>query len=211
MTGKEVLKLEVKDLMELVNKDTVAGMKVEDVAKKLGIGDKTLRNRAKAGGYKYNPNAKQYILAGNNEEITLNNNPVARNKKVIRSKKAITKEEQPSNNEGISEETISNDKGLEALSTEEIKELRELLKIKEQLLLIAGITQDKGITRNNKGITILDAVNLDKSHRKKATFNMDLELLDILNIYEKESSVSKSDVVNIALIEYFKTRGINKK
>lgn len=215
MNKEEFLGLEIKDQIEHINQRTKEGLKVSEVAQELGMGDKTLRNRIKKAGYVFSRPDSIYIYlgeeGGNNEGITGNNKSVSSNKKVIRNKKVITQEEPQGNNEGITKEEARPEEEKKCFSDEELKGLKELLEVKEQLFLIAGITQDKGITSNNKGITIFDTINLNKSNRKKATFNMDLDLLEILNIYEKESDISKSDVVNVALMEYFKARGIKKK
>jgi len=53
---------------------------------------------------------------------------------------------------------------------------------------------------------------MDRSNRKKATFNMNIELLNELEKYNDNPNISKSDIVNIAIKEYLKgnNNGITK-
>lgn len=121
-------------------------------------------------------------ISGNNDGITKRNNS------------GISKKTKEGNNIGIPKEYKP------LFSSKEVLELRELLRVKDKLIDIA-----KG---NNKGITTL---NIDRSNRKKATFNMDMELLEELKKYEGNSTISKSDVVNIALRQYLNNNGITKE
>ena len=111
------------------------------------------------------------------------------------------------NNTGITKESkernnivIPKEEGKALFSSEEVRELKELLRVKDKLISIAE--------GNNKGIIILD---IDRSNRKKATFNMDMELLEELKKYEGNSNISKSDIVNIALKQYLNNNGITKE
>lgn len=110
---------------------------------------------------------------------------IENNEEIIKeTSKKIIKEEKSNNN---------------FLTKEEIKGLKELLAAKEKLLDIA-------ITSGNKmGITIIDISNIDRSNRKKATFNMNIELLNRLEDYNSNPNISKSDIVNIAINEYLKS------
>lgn len=101
------------------------------------------------------------------------------------------KREKPSGKPSVESET--DDKV--DFTEEEIRQLRNLLQVKDKLI-------DLAIKRNS------EQVIFDRSHRKKATFNMDLDILDELDLYEKRTNISKSDTVNMALIEYL---GISKK
>jgi len=82
-------------------------------------------------------------------------------------------------------------------SDKEIQQIKELLKAKEELLHLIEITAI------NDDISILD---MDRSNRKKATFNMNIELLNKLEKYNDNPNVSKSDIVNIAIKEYLKRK-----
>ena len=88
-------------------------------------------------------------------------------------------------------------------SDKEIQQIKELLKVKEELLHLIETTPPSSI------ISILD---MDRSNRKKATFNMNIELLNELEKYNDNPNISKSDIVNIAIKEYLKgnNNGITK-
>lgn len=82
-------------------------------------------------------------------------------------------------------------------SDKEIQQIKELLKAKEELLHLIEITTI------NDDISILD---MDRSNRKKATFNINIELLNELEKYNDNLNISKSDIVNIAIKEYIKRK-----
>lgn len=212
MDREKFLEATIEEQVEYVNSRTIEGDRVIDIAKDLGLGDRTITKRFSKEGYKYNRTNKLYELLeeGSNKGITGNNKEPLENNEAISNKGGIIKEVLEGNNGVITEET-SRGIQIENFSVKDIEAIKELLEVKDQLVELIGVTQEKGITGNNKGITIFDTLNLDKSNRKKATFNMDLDLLDILNIYEKEATISKSDVVNVALMEYFRARGITKE
>lgn len=212
MDREKFLEATIEKQVEYVNSRTITGDRVIDIAKDLGLGDRTITKRFSKEGYKYNRTNKLYELleGGNNKGITGNNKEPLENNEAISNKEGITKEVLEGNNGVITEET-SRGIQIEGFSIKDVEAIKELLEVKDQLVELIGVTQEKGIIGNNKGITIFDTLNLDKSNRKKATFNMDLDLLDILNIYEKEATISKSDVVNVALMEYFRVRGITKE
>lgn len=180
MDREDFLKLNIIEQVEYINSLTITGLKVIQVAKQLKIGDKSIRTKLRFNGYIFNRKQKIYILDGNNPTITkeekTSNNPT-----II---KEIPNKNANHNKVIIKEEKIFTD--------DEIKGIRELLSVKEQLLHNA-ITPS-----NNDGI-----INMDKGNRKKSTFNIDIDLLDKLESYTKTLiNISKSDIVNQAIIEY---------
>lgn len=193
MQREEFLKLNIKDQVEYVNSRTITGLKVIDVAKELNIGDKGLRTRITKQGYVFDRKDKIYILGG---QANKSHN------------EAITKGINDSNNTGIIKETakqeyrhntgITKEEKLKKhlFSDEEIKGIRKLLAVKEQLLQLA-ITPS-----NNNDVTVMDILNIDRTNRKKATFNLDIELLEELDKYNNNPNISKSDIVNEAIKEY---------
>lgn len=191
MDKESFLKLDIVEQVEFINSKTITGLKVSEVAQEIGIGDKTLRERLKKYRYAFNRADKVYLLDGiieHKEGITT--------ERKIPVNEVIPKESPNGNNEVIRVEEKKS-----SFSAKEIKELKELLVIKESLLKLA-------ITPSNKNtITIMD-----KSNRKKATFNMDIELIQELEQHEKTLiNISKSDIVNQALREYLNNSGITKK
>jgi transcriptional regulator with XRE-family HTH domain len=105
----------------------------------------------------------------------------------------IPKKELKINNEVIK---VEEKKGY-IFSDKEIQQIKELLKAKEELLHLIEITTI------NDDISILD---MDRSNRKKATFNMNIGLLNELEKYNDNPNISKSDIVNIAIKEYLKRK-----
>lgn len=184
----EFLALDIESQVNFINSRTREGLLVSQVAKEIGISDKALRSLLKKNGYSFNRSGKVYILEeeqGNTTGIT-----------------EIIKEEPKSNNIGITK------KEKYLFSEMEIKELKELLEIKEELKNIINMV------KNNSGISIIDIANIDRSNRKKATFNMDKDILDILQYYsdtQPNKNINKSDIVNIAIKEYLNKNGITKE
>lgn len=177
------LALDIESQVNYINTGTKKGMLVSQVAKEIGISDKALRSLLKKNGYSFNRSGKVYILDGITE--------------------GISKEEDPSNNKTITEE----EQAKPLFSEIEIKELRELLEIKEELKNIINMV------KNNNGISVIDISNIDRSNRKKATFNMDKYILDTLQWYidnQPNKNINKSDIVNIAIKEYLSKNGITK-
>jgi hypothetical protein len=80
-----------------------------------------------------------------------------------------------------------------ALTFEEIQELRELLKVKGQLLNL--LNNDHKADHN-------DTITANKSDRIKKTYNIDPGIVEVLNKYSGETGQSQSDIVNMALSLY---------
>ena len=181
----------IMDILRLVNGGLKEGKSIAKIERESGLGKDTLRKKLNREGYFYIKEEKQF--KSNNNAI--HKEEKASNTRAIRRKKeeGIIKEENGNNN----------------LNILELQGLRELLKYKHELL--EGIKNNDGI-RNNKEISIMEEIiNFDKSNRKKATFNIDLELLEKLKEVEKFSNISKSDIVNIAIKNYLANEGIIKK
>jgi predicted DNA-binding protein YlxM (UPF0122 family) len=106
------------------------------------------------------------------------------------------------NNTGTPQETPKENKTPQEqnnknyFTKEEIKGIKELLAAKKELLSIAP--------GNKNTISVIDILNIDRTNRKKATFNMDIEQLNRLETYNSNPNISKSDIVNIALREYIR-------
>ena len=206
--GEEFSKLDIKKQVDIINSRTITGMNVSEAAKEIGMSESAIRRIMKKNNYTYNRSKKVYLLdgitsvitkeypKGNNEGINKEEPKVGVHQSDEPLKSDNTNKKPKKNNEGIRVEESNNS----YFTREEVEGLKELLAAKELLLSIGGITG------NNKGINILEGINLDRSNRKKATFNMDISLLDQLKTYEDKSNINKSDIVNIAVMEYLKTR-----
>ena len=203
MTKDIFVKLDIKEQVEIINSKTITGLNIIEVAKEIGMSESAIRRIMKKNNYSFDRVKKIYLLSSNNIAITkeepqgnnvikVEESKVLVNQKFDEQRKSTNITKAPKkNNEGIRVEESNNS----YFTKEEVKEIKALLVIKERLLRIVGITE------NNKGINILEVINMDRSNRKKATFNMDISLLEQLKTYE-----NKSDIINIALKEYLKTR-----
>ena len=158
MTKEEFTKLDILEQTKYINSRTITGLTVVEVAQGINISESALRRIFKKNNYVFDRVEKVYLLAGNNtaipQETTTSNN------------KGIPKEEPKGNNKGIIKEVKSNNN---YFTKEEIKGIKELLAVKEELLNNIGITPG-----NKTGITIIDISNIDRANRKKATFNLSL-------------------------------------
>ncbi|MPU14962.1 hypothetical protein FGL68_07115 [Acinetobacter baumannii] len=179
---------DIAEVLLLVNNELKKGKSISKIERELGLGKDTLRKKLNREGYFYVREKKEFIEK-NKEGITKKNKEgISGNK--CSNKKAISMEE----------------KGNNALNNLEIAEVKELLKVKNDLLEIV-----KNKSSNNEEISLMEEViTFDKANRKKATFNLDLELLEKLKEYEKCSNISKSDIVNIAIKNYLSNKGIIK-
>jgi len=186
MTREEFKELNILEQIEFYNSRTITGLTVGEVAQKINMSESAIRRIFKKNNYVFDRIEKVYSLTENNEGIT---------KEVKNNKTAITKEILKNNNKGITKEVENNNS---YLTKEELKDLKELLEVKDQLLNVA-IT-----IGNNTGITIIDVSNVDRTNRKKATFNMSIDILKRLENYNNNPNVSKSDIMNIALEEYLR-------
>lgn len=62
MNKNEFLGMKIDEQIKFVNARTRRGMKVSEVAKKIGIGDKTLRTKIKKAGYTFDRAHNVYVL-----------------------------------------------------------------------------------------------------------------------------------------------------
>ena len=173
MDKEEFIKLDIEDQVKFINDKTVTGLTVSKVAQELNISESVIRRIMKKNKYKFDRVNKIYSL----DEIA----------------GAKPKQELKINSEVIK---VKEEKGY-IFSDNEIKQIKELLNAKEELLHLIEITAI------NDDISILD---MDRSNRKKATFNMNIELLNELEKYNDNPNISKSDIVNIAIKEYIKRK-----
>ena len=173
MEKEKFLKLDIEDQVQFINDKTITGLTVSKVARESNISESVIRRIMKKNKYKFDRVNKIYSLDETNGVIP---------KKELKINSEVIKEQEK--------------KGY-IFSDNEIQQIKELLKAKEELLHLIEITAI------NDDISILD---MDRSNRKKATFNMNIELLNKLEKYNDNPNVSKSDIVNIAIKEYLKRK-----
>lgn len=185
--------ISIIELLEYVNKKLREGSSISKVERELKLGKDTLRKKLNRANYIYDKKDKQFKI---------NNNAISKETQVV------SNDSIKNDNKKIIKETKSNNNKKQSKLSEfdiEIQDLKELINIKDELIELVKNT------RNNKGISIIEAMSFDKANRKKATFNLDLGLLEKLKEYEKCNNISKSDVVNIAIKNYLISEGITKE
>ena len=182
MTKEEFKTLDISKQIEFINNKTITGVTVNEAAQEINMSESVIRRIFKKNNYVFNRADKVYILSKNNIGIP----------KETPKEKQVEAPREKNNNSYFTKE--------------EIKGIKELLEVKEKLLNNTRIEP-----RNNTGITVIDVSSIDRSNRKKATFNMNIELLNRLEAYNDNPNISKSDIVNIAIDEYLKVNGITKK
>lgn len=188
---------DIAEVLLLVNNELKKGKSISKIERERGLGKDTLRKKLNREGYFFVREKKEFIEK-NNQGITKKNsiskNTVKNNDGIISNKNV--------NKKAIIKENKDN----KTLNDSEVAEVKELLKVKNELL---EIVKNKS---SNNGISLMEEVmSFDKANRKKATFNLDLELLEKLKEYEECSNISKSDIVNIAIKNYLTSHGITKE
>ncbi|WP_040328679.1 hypothetical protein [Clostridium ihumii] len=188
----------INELLELVNGKLKEGSSITRIEKELKMGKDTLRKKLNRSNYIYDKTDKQFKW---------NNTGIIKETKAIESNTATTTS---NNNNGIIKEyqpkyiakEVKPSKIQNDLTKSDIDAIKELLLIRNELVELVKTT------RNNKGVNIIDAMSFNKANRKKATFNLDLELLEKLKQYEQCNNISKSDIVNIAIRNYLINEGL---
>ena len=175
MTKEEFKTLNILKQIEFINSRTITGLTVVEVAQEINISESVIRRICKKNNYVFNRADKVYLLAENNTVIP---------QETPKENKAVTHQKESNNN---------------YFTREEVKGIKELLAAKEELLNNTGITSG-----NKNTISVIDILNIDRTNRKKATFNMDIEQSNRLETYNNNPNISKSDIVNIALKEYLR-------
>ena len=179
MTREKVLSLDIEDLIVLVNEMTRNGVKVTEVAKTISIGDKTLRNRIKEGGYIFNRELKEYVKSddknntisddGNGEEKTLGE---------VKSKRGSRTKVTDNFSDGVLMEIAESVRG--------IKELLEAYREQERV----------------EGINI----SLKDEEELRTTIRVNKRVWEKFERFSKENKeYKKKDLLSMALKEYINT------
>lgn len=167
MDKEEFLKFNIEEQVQYINSRTITGLTVVQVAQEINMSESVIRRKLKKNNYVFNRVDKVYlsnVVIGNNEAILNENNIVLPMKKPKNIKPEVLKEIIKSNSNEIPQEEPKNNNNIipkeekkVLFSDKEVKELKELLAVKEQLLHII-ITP-----RKNNGISIME---IDRSNRK---------------------------------------------
>jgi len=87
--------------------------------------------------------------------------------------------------------SLKADELVDTITQDELKDLRELLQVKQQLLDLLSHKADHNNT-----------ITTSKADRVKKTYNIDLNIINTMNEYSKDSGINQSDIVNAALMQY---------
>jgi CRISPR/Cas system-associated protein Cas10 (large subunit of type III CRISPR-Cas system) len=79
------------------------------------------------------------------------------------------------------------------LTPDELKGLRELIGVKDQLLDLLIVSHNP---HHN------DTITTNKAERIKKTYNVDPSIIEVMNEYSRNSGMNQSDIVNEALLQY---------
>ncbi|MBD8045824.1 hypothetical protein [Clostridium faecium] len=192
----------ILEQVAFVNNKLKEGISIAQVERDLNLGKDTLRKQLNRAGYFLNKKEKQFELKNIKEQ--------SNNKGIVKKNKSDNK-----NNGRTIDELNNKIKMLEIDFNKKIEGIiNEVYSNKEKLQELLNMKDTNLNIRNNNGIIINEVINMDKSNRKKATFNIDLSLLEKLNECEGKNiskNISKSDIVNVAIKKYLKELGIIKE
>lgn len=144
----------IKQHIEYINAELLKGRTMADIEQlDFGVNKKTITRRLERRGYKRSSDGnKLFVLIDSNKA----------NVKPIKAK-----------NDGVKAKAKVNNKSIDRLSDEEIKQLRELLEIREKLV---------DIVSNTKDTQHIDNINIIQSKEtKQRMFRIDVEVLERWN------------------------------
>lgn len=199
MTREEVLKLEINELIELINEETAKGIKVVEVAQNLGIGEKTLRERAKTGGYSFSRKDNKYIL-DNAEKMT----EVTKEKKAVNDQsktKVIEKIEEKKDTSHTKNNDNSHQRKLIRVNKDvgEDAGVKALLSISESIQGIKELLEADREAKKSKDIVI----NLEDEEDTRTTIRVNAGAWKKFESFTlKNSEYKKKDLLSMALLEF---------
>ncbi|MBX4272207.1 hypothetical protein [Clostridium estertheticum] len=197
-------KKDIKEQVSFINSKTITGMKVIDVAKEIGMGDKTLRTRLKENNYIFNRPEKIYVLSRDKNDmvITKESDNIIPKEVIKNDNKSIKANENPLKSSVVKNEPIPPDL-LQELKIN-LGEIKELLEMKEQIKEI--------IQKYNKSInTIAEEVQQDlKIDKDKLNGELKSRLIKVYNNVNVEwikfcknnNQFKMQDLCSIALLEF---------
>lgn len=199
MTREEVLNLEISEFIELINKETATGAKVIEVAKNLGIGEKTLRERAKTGGYSFSRKDNKYII-DNAEKMT----EVIKGEKAVNDQsetEVIEKTEEKKDTSHTKNNDSSHQKKLIKVNKDagEDAGAKALVSISESIQGIKELLEADRETKKSKDIVI----SLEEEEDTRTTIRVNAGAWKKFETFTlKNSEYKKKDLLSMALLEY---------
>lgn len=190
MTKEELLGLEIKELIGIVNSITREGKKVSEVAEILKISDKTLRNKAKENNYVFSRGLKEYIL---NDD----NSVKEEGEKKSKAKRVITKKV-PQKNDKIKDESMT--KSEEEKVEKSASSDNEILKsIALSVDSIRELLEDTIGEEKNERINI----SLENKEEFRTSIRVNKEVWEEFELFSnRNKTYKKKDLLSMALKEY---------
>lgn len=190
MTKEELLGLEIKELISIVNSITREGNKVSEVAKMLNVSDKTLRNKAKENNYVFSRELKEYVL---NDDKSVKEEE----KKKSKTKRVIAKKV-PQKNDKIKDESMTKSeegKGKKSASSE-----NEILKsIALSVDCIRELLEVDRKEKKNERINI----SLENKEELRTSIRVNKEVWEEFELFSNRNKIyKKKDLLSMALKEY---------
>lgn len=199
MTWEEVLKLDIKELIEWINEQTSKGLTVTEVARNLGGRPATLTDKAKAKGYVFDKDNKIYILK-DAEKMTA----VTKEKKEV-SDQSKTKVIEKTEEKKDTSHTKNNDNSHQ----------RKLIRVNKDAGEDAGTKALESISENIKGIKeLLEAdrevkkskdivISLEDEEDTRTTIRVNAGAWKKFESFTlKNSEYKKKNLLSMALLEY---------
>uniref|UniRef100_UPI0039E8AD51 hypothetical protein n=1 Tax=Clostridium perfringens TaxID=1502 RepID=UPI0039E8AD51 len=190
MTKEELLGLEIKELISIVNSITREGKKVSEVAKMLNISDKTLRNKAKENNYAFSRELKEYVL---NDD----NSVKEEEEKKSKTKRVIAKKV-PQRNDKIKDESMT--KSEEEKRKKSASSENEILKsIALSVDCIRELLEADREEKKNERINI----SLENKEELRTSIRVNKEVWEEFELFSNRNKIyKKKDLLSMALKEY---------
>ena len=199
MTGKEILALDAEKFFELINTERMNGLNNIEIAKKLGIGERTIRTRAEKGGYSFSRKDNKYIL-DNAEKMT----EVTKEKKAVndqRKTKVIEKTEEKKDTSHTKNNDSSHQKKLIKINKDagEDAGAKALVSISESIQGIKELLEADREAKKSKDIVI----SLEDEEDTRTTIRVNAGAWKKFESFTlKNSEYKKKDLLSMALLEF---------
>ncbi|MBX4267174.1 hypothetical protein [Clostridium estertheticum] len=193
----EFSNMDIKEQIKFINSKTVTGMTVVNVAKEIGMSDKTLRKNLKAKNYIFDRAKKIYLLLESNEATTKERNNLVSKEVIKNDNKSIKPNKNTLKTEPIPPDLIQELK----ISLGEIK---ELLEMKEQIKEVIQ-NYNKSITPINEKVQ--QDLKIDKNKLSGELKSRLIKVYDNVNVEwitfcKNNNQFKMQDLCSVALLEF---------
>jgi len=194
-------KKDITEQVSFINSKTITGMKVIDVAKEIGMGDKTLRTRLKENNYIFNRPEKIYVLSGDKLITKESDNIIS--KEVIKNDNKSIKA-----NKSTLKVSVVKNEPIPAELLQELKinlgEIKELLEMKEQIKEVIQ-NYNKSVKAINEEVQQDLKIDKDKLHgalKSRLIKIYDNVNVDWITFCKNNNQFKMQDLCSIALLEF---------